>query len=182
VIRCRAIYAILIVMDLSASNWQGRLVRLRAIEPEDWQVYFAWNHDDQQARAVSNIPFPQSTAAVREWVEREARRPPDNDAFRFIIVNEDDDVVGDLTTHYCDRRAGTFSYGITIRRDQRRKGYAADAIGLVLRYYFRELRYQKVTVSVASFNEASLRLYERLGFRQEGRIRRTVFTGGAYFD
>ena len=169
-------------MDMSASIWQGRLVRLRAIEPDDWQVYFAWNHDDEQARAIASIPFPQSAAAVREWAEREARRPPDGDAFRFVIVNDTGDVVGDLTTHHCDRRAGAFSYGITIRREHRRKGYAADAIGLVLRYYFRELRYQKVTVNVASFNEASRRLHERLGFQQEGRIRRAIFTGGAYCD
>ena len=53
---------------------------------------------------------------------------------------------------------------------------------LVLRYYFRELRYQKATVRVYSFNEASIRLHEKLGFQHEGRIRRTVYTNGALCD
>jgi RimJ/RimL family protein N-acetyltransferase len=106
----------------------------------------------------------------------------DGDAFRFVIVDSSGDVIGDLTTHHCDPRTGAFSYGITIRREQRRKGYATEAIALVLRYYFQELRYQKVTVHVFSFNEASARLHERLGFQLEGRIRRTIFTRGAYFD
>jgi RimJ/RimL family protein N-acetyltransferase len=53
---------------------------------------------------------------------------------------------------------------------------------LVLRYYFQELRYQKVTVRVYSFNDASIRLHEKLGFQLEGRLRRTVYTNGEYFD
>ncbi|MCD6059265.1 MAG: N-acetyltransferase [Thermomicrobiales bacterium] len=169
-------------MDTSASIWQGERVRLRAIEPSDWEAYFAWNQDDEQARSVSNIPFPQSAEAVRQWAQQEATRKPERDAFRFVIKNETGEVVGDLTTHNCDARVGSFSYGITIRREHRRNGYAAEAITLVLRYYFRELRYQKATVTVFSFNEVSARLHEKLGFQLEGRIRRTQFTNGALHD
>ena len=165
-------------MDTGASIWQGERVRLRAIEPSDWEAYFAWNQDDEQARGVSNIPFPQSAEAVRQWAQQEAVRKPEGDAFRFVIENETGEVVGDLTAHNCDARVGSLSYGITIRREHRRCGYAFEAITLVLRYYFRELRYQKATVTVYSFNEASARLHESLGFQLEGRIRRTVFTGG----
>jgi RimJ/RimL family protein N-acetyltransferase len=169
-------------MDTSASIWQGERVRLRAIEPSDWETYFAWNQDDEQARGVSNIPFPQSAETVRLWAQQEATRKPDGDIFRFVIENETGEVIGDLTTHNCDARVGSFSYGITIRREHRRNGYAAEAITLALRYYFRELRYQKATVTVYSFNEASARLHESLGFQLEGRIRRTVFTGGQHCD
>jgi RimJ/RimL family protein N-acetyltransferase len=169
-------------MDTSASIWQGERVRLRAIEPSDWSVYFAWNQDDEQARSVSRIPFPQSAEAVRQWAQQEATRKSEGDAFRFVIESASGEVVGDLTTHHCDARVGSFSYGITIRRGHRRNGYATDAITLVLRYYFRELRYQKVTVAVYSFNEESARLHESLGFQLEGRIRRTVFTGAEHCD
>ena len=167
---------------LPTSVWQGKLVRLRAIEPSDWAVYFAWNQDDEQARGISNIPFPQSAEAVRQWALQESTRTPEGDAFRFVIENAQGEVVGNLTTHDCDPRVGAFSYGITIRREHRRQGFAADAIAAVLRYYFQELRYQKVTVHVYSFNTASIRLHEKLGFLQEGRLRRTVFTNGEHFD
>ena len=169
-------------MDTSASIWQGERVRLRAIEPSDWAFYFAWNQDDEQSRRVSSIPFPQSAEAVRQWAQQEATRKPEGDAFRFAIENASGEVVGDLTTHHCDPRAGAFSYGIAIRREHRRCGYALEAITLVLRYYFRELRYQKATVCVFSFNEVSARLHEKLGFRLEGRMRRTQFTDGALHD
>ncbi|MFN8537426.1 MAG: GNAT family protein [Thermomicrobiales bacterium] len=48
----------------------------------------------------------------------------------------------------------------------------------MLRYFFEELRYQKAYVGVYSFNEASLGLFAHLGFVQEGRQRRMVFTRG----
>ena len=168
--------------DDRAGYWDGELVRLRTIEPADWETYFAWNADAEQARALHAVPFPQSREAVKRWAEREATRSPEGDGVRFVIEDRAGDVVGDLTTHHCDPRAGTFAYGITVKAGHRRRRYAAEAIRLVLRYYFAELRYQKVTVSVHSDNEPSIRLHERLGFKQEGRLRRMVYTGGRFLD
>jgi RimJ/RimL family protein N-acetyltransferase len=169
-------------MTSDSCVWQGKLVRLRAFEASDWEVYFAWDQDDEQARRLYTIPFPQSPTAVREWAEREASRTRDGDEFRFVIENQAGEVVGDLTTNRCDPRVGSFSYGIAIRREHRRRGYATDAIALVLHYYFHELRYQKATVSVYSFNTESARLHEKLGFTLEGRIRRMIYTDGEHFD
>lgn len=166
----------------SPGVWQGRRVRLRGIEPADWVVYFAWNRDDDQARGVWYVGFPQSAEGVRQWAQEESRKHPVGDAYRLVIEDEQGEVVGDLTTHDCDPRAGTFSYGITIRRERRREGYAAEAILLLLAYFFQELRYQKVTVRIFSWNIPSIQLHERLGFTQEGRIRRTVYTRGEFFD
>ena len=162
--------------------WQGRRVRLRGIEPEDWAVYFAWNRDDDQARGLWHVPFPQSAEGVRQWALEESRKQPAGDTYRLVIEDERGEVVGDLTTHDCDPRVGAFSYGISIRQERRREGYAAEAIVLLLGYYFRELRYQKVTVRIFSWNAPSIQLHERLGFTLEGRIRRTVFTRGEHFD
>lgn len=168
-------------VDRDDSIWQGERVRLRAIEPGDWETFFAWNRDDEQTRNLYFIPLPQSQEAVRRWAEQEAVRRPEGDNFRFVIEHAGE-VVGDLTTHDCDARVGKLSYGLNIRREHRREGFASDAIRIVLRYYFRELRYQKATVGAFSFNEASIRLHEKLGFQQEGRLRRTVYTDGRYFD
>ncbi len=66
-------------MTSNSSVWQGKLVRLRAFAASDWEVYFAWDQDDEQARRLYTIPFPQSPAAVREWAEREASRTRDGD-------------------------------------------------------------------------------------------------------
>ena len=53
---------------------------------------------------------------------------------------------------------------------------------MVPRCFFRELRYQKVTVEVFDFNATSIQLYEKLGFRLEGRPRRLTFGDGRFSD
>lgn len=169
-------------IDTSAGIWQGERVRLRAIEPGDWPTYSAWDQDQEQSRSLYFVPFPQSEEAKRRWAEAESTRKPEGDNFRFVIENKEGEVVGNLTTHDCDPRVGTLSYGINVQKEYRGKGYAVEAIRLVLRYYFEERRYQKVTVGVYSFNEASIRLHKKLGFQREGCLRRTVYTRGQYFD
>lgn len=167
---------------MNSSYWHGERVRLRAIEPSDWEVVFDWNQDDEMARRLYWVPFPQSREAVRRWAEKTATREPDDDTFHFAIENGDGELVGSISTHDCDRRNGTFAYGLNVLAAQRRKGYAAEAIEIVLRYYFLELRYQKATVEVYSFNEPSIALHERLGFQREGCLRRTIYTEGRYHD
>jgi RimJ/RimL family protein N-acetyltransferase len=86
-------------------------------------------------------------------------------------------------THHRTERCGRrFKYAILIRRAYWGRGYARAAITLVLRYYFRELGYQKLTSMVYSFNEPSIRMHEKLGFVFEGRLRRTVYTNGRHYD
>ena len=160
----------------------GQLVRLRAAEPADWEAFFqADRASTDHARLTHEIWFPSSSLASRAWVEREAQRP-EGEAFRFMIERLDGTLVGSLNTHTCHPRNGTFSYGLAIFPEYQHHGYASEAIRLVLGYYFHERRYQKVTVEVFAFNEPSMRLHERLGFTLEGRLRRMIYTDGAFHD
>lgn len=170
---------------MGANIWQGHRVRLRAVEPDDAETHFIWNQDSVMARRLDHAWFPTSHVRAREWAEAAGRRSgaqAQDDAFDFEIETLAGELVGSIGTHSCDRRVGTFAYGLGIRAEHQRHGYASEAILLVCRYYFGELRYQKVTPSVYSFNEASIRLHERLGFTLEGRLRRMVYTAGQHFD
>jgi RimJ/RimL family protein N-acetyltransferase len=162
--------------------WEGKLVRLRALEPADAETFYEWNHDSDISRALDYVWVPSSREYQRQWAAKTAVQPPQNDAFMWAIETLDGQPVGSISSHHCDRRTGAFMYGIAVAAPFRGQGYASEAILLVLRYFFEELRYQKVTVDVYSFNEASVRLHESLGFQLEGRIRRTVYTQGQHFD
>ncbi|HVU10342.1 MAG TPA: GNAT family protein [Phototrophicaceae bacterium] len=163
--------------------FQGKLIRLRAVEATDWENHIQWDQDSELARLSYEIPFPRSTMGYREWAEREAQRPPENDVYRFQMETLDGNVeVGTINTNRCDLRSGTFGYGLAISAPYQRKGYGSEAIRLVLRYYFLERRYQKCSVEVYSFNEPSQRLHEHLGFTLEGRLRRMVYTNGQFYD
>ncbi len=162
--------------------WQGEKVRLRALEPEDAEVFYEWDLDTRTQGALESVKFPASLESQREWALAASKKRGENDAFSFVIENEEGNPVGSINSHHCDRRVGAFRYGVAVRAEYRRRGYAADAILVLLRHFFGELRYQKVTIQAASFNEASIELHRKLGFQEEGRIRRVWFTDGKFYD
>jgi RimJ/RimL family protein N-acetyltransferase len=162
--------------------WQGTRIRLRAVEPEDWQHFHAANQDSELSRLGYSIPMPRSADGEKRWTAEQALAAPKNDEYRWVVETLDGGFVGTLNTHSCNRQCGTFSYGVVILRSQWGKGYASEAIRLVMRYYFEELGYQKVTGNVYEFNQGSLILHRRLGFIEEGRLRRMVYTRGEYHD
>lgn len=163
--------------------WRGVNIRLRGIEPEDADTFYAWDAaETETARMVDWVWPAGSRAASRQWAEKRATEEAKNDEFFFAIENMEGKLVGIINTHGCDRRVGCFKYGVSIAPGFRGQGYAAEAILLVLRYFFEELRYQKVTADIYAYNETSARFHERLGFVQEGRIRRVVFSQGQHFD
>ena len=164
------------------SIWQGRRVRVRGVRSDDWPLFVRFNEDDYHARRSSSIWFPQSPEAVQQWTAKQAGAEPTGDQYRFIIETNDGEAVGTIVTIDCDRRNGTFKYGITLLAEHHRRGYAREAVQLVLRYYFAELGYQKATVTVYAFNEPSQRFHERLGFQLEGRLRRMIYTDGTHHD
>ncbi|MFN2369802.1 MAG: GNAT family N-acetyltransferase, partial [Candidatus Krumholzibacteriia bacterium] len=61
--------------------------------------------------------------------------------------------------------------GYGLRADAWGQGYAAEAVGELLRFGFTELALHRVEADVDPRNEASVRLLERLGFTREGLLR-----------
>lgn len=167
---------------MTMNFWQGQQVCLRGIEPSDADHFIRWNRNSERARHLDFVWPPVSDAFQREWVAEQARRKDENDVFHWVIENRQGEPVGSISTHDCRPRYGTFSYGLDVAPEHQRQGYASAAILLVLKYYFEELRYQKVTVAVHSDNPASLRLHEKLGFQREGTHRRMSFTQGQFID
>ena len=164
--------------------WIGEKVRLRAVELRDIDEFFkaGFDSDTDLARFCDEIHFPQSKEKMKERLEKAIKNDNSNDAFWWIIENMEGHPVGNINTFSCNRRVGTFRYGIALEKEHWGKGHAKEAIKIVLRYYFRELRYQKVNAYVYSFNDRSIKLHESLGFIQEGTLRRMVYTNGEFFD
>ena len=163
---------------------EGQLVRLRAAEPEDIGFAETLERDTEASRMGGGwVQVPWSRHRVRKWLEELSEKPFENDIYRLVIETlTEPRVVGAINTHSIDRRVGVFGYGVVVLSGERRKGYASDAIRTLLRYFFDELGYQKCQTDVYGFNDASIEMHTKLGFTQEGRLRRTKYTDGAYHD
>ncbi|WP_329038535.1 GNAT family N-acetyltransferase [Streptomyces sp. NBC_01725] len=163
--------------------WTGEKVRLRGVEPEDWERFRDLDMHTVDVRNADLVDPPRSEESFRTWTAERAGRPPGGEAFRLVIETlAERAFAGSVTIGETDSRAGRFKTGIAITRDHRRKGYAAEATELILTYMFAEQRCNKCEVKVYAFNDASLALYHRLGFVEEGRLRQHEFFAGTYHD
>lgn len=168
---------------MSKNYWETERIRLRGVEPEDWEVHYHWDMDSDMVRDLGELYFPSSKTHAKRWAEETSKTRSDGDNLHMEIeLLETSDVIGVISSHHTDRRNGTFVYGIAIRPEFQRKGYASEAILLLMKYFFEELRYQKCTINIHSWNESSAALHEKLGFVKEGQHRRMIYTRGQFFD
>ena len=162
--------------------WEGELITLRGIEVGDAPFFYEWNKKTQTQKHLDQIWFPSSLLRQEKWVEKMSVKDISDDGYFFVIVNKMGKKVGMIHTNDCNKKNGSFSYAVGVIEDQRNQGYAAAAIKMVLAYYFNELRYHKVVVSIYAFNTPSIKLHQKLGFKEEGRLREMIFAGNQYHD
>ncbi|WP_195571360.1 GNAT family N-acetyltransferase [Paenibacillus sp. 1001270B_150601_E10] len=62
------------------------------------------------------------------------------------------------------------------------KGYGTEALQLLLRYAFLECNLHRLSLRVFSFNEKAIRLYTKIGFKQEGVTRQSIYRDGDWHD
>ncbi|MGW7368060.1 GNAT family N-acetyltransferase [Streptomyces sp. NPDC054841] len=164
-----------------ASFWTGKRVRLRGIEPDDWTAFMRFAEDDE--RLGDTLHPPRSAESHRAWAKEQAAAKSDGNCFQLAIEAADTgEIVGAVGSHHADPCAGWFEYGVTIGADHRCKGYAAEAVVMLLRFMFAERRFHKCGARIFAHNAASLALHRRLGFIEEGRLRDQVFFAGRRHD
>ncbi|WP_153548008.1 GNAT family N-acetyltransferase [Streptomyces sp. RB17] len=163
------------------SFWTGKRARLRGIEPEDWTAFMGFAVDEE--RLGDLLHPPRSAERFRAWAKEQAVAKSDGDCFSLAVEALDTgEIVGAVGSHQADPRAGRFECGITMGAGHRRKGYAAEAVVILLRFMFAERRYHKCEARIFGHNEASLALHRRLGFAEEGHLRDHVFFAGRHRD
>jgi len=67
------------------SFWTGERVRLRGVEPEDWETFMRFDGFSQHQRSVDMIYPPRSTEGYRAWAAERAVAKPSDDRFMLAI-------------------------------------------------------------------------------------------------
>ncbi|MEV7216805.1 GNAT family protein [Kitasatospora cineracea] len=163
------------------SYWTGERIRLRAVEPGDGPLLARLS--EQEERLGDALDPPRSAEGWTALAREKAAADPTADTYQLVVESRADGAaVGAVCVHRADNRSGLFEYGITVGAEHRRRGYAAEAVRLVLRHQFEERRHHKATARVFAHNEPSLALQRRLGFVEEGRLGRHFFVAGEHRD
>lgn len=160
----------------------GERVRLSPLNQLDAGIIARWQSDIEFLRLLDAQPsFPKSEQQVAEWI-REGQRGRDNFLLGVRLL-PDDELIGFLEigevlwTH----RNSWLAIGIGAREHWGR-GYGREAIELALDFVFQELNLHRIQLTVFSYNDRAVALYERLGFRREGVYREFLLRDGQHHD
>lgn len=165
-------------MSAACSPFEGALVRFRAREPGDIDVMHPWvNHTDIVRYNESRYPVGRERMRFRASPEFS----PGFDHARFAVVARDDGrLVGDISLHVPapEDRGGW----VAIMMGERGRGFGTDAMRLICRVGFETMNLHRIELDVVASNARAVHVYEKVGFRHEGRRRACYFWGGKYED
>lgn len=160
---------------------EGKLVRLRAVEPEDAENAFRWINDREVTRGLM-ARYPFSLETERDWVKG-AAKPLDFTDVRLAVETKDGLHIGHCGLHRGSAENRHAELGIMIgEKEYWGRGFGTDTMLTLLRFAFEQMNLHKVTLGVFEFNERGLAMYTKLGFVEEGRFREDQFRDGRYWD
>jgi ribosomal-protein-alanine N-acetyltransferase len=168
---------------------EGPNVVLRAPRSRD---YDAWRNLRRRSRDFLRPYEPRWTEAdlnrqaygARLWRGRhEARRGTDYSFLVFEKTARGEVLVGGLTISNVRRRAAQFAtLGYWMGEEFAGRGLMTEAVAVLLPYFFETLGLHRLQAAFLPHNQASRRVLEKNGFREEGYAENYLQIDGKWCD
>lgn len=161
---------------------RGDRVSLRTIEEGDLDLLNR-NVNDPRVRRPLTSATPSNMVETESFFEDVVS---DDDGVNLLICVDGDDgepeAVGDVALFKVHERTRWAEIAIAIAPEHWGEGYGTDASRLLVEYAFDERNLHRLQARVMATNDASRRIWEKLGFEREGRLRENQFDDGEYVD
>ncbi len=157
---------------------EGKKINLRPMEKEDVLVFARWMNDREFVGPYFlpvMLPLP---AFEKSYAE------PSPDSARFIITAKDGSPAGWIA-HFLTRFGGyatSKEIGYMVSPEYRRKGFASEAVAMMVDYLFMEKELVRIQAVIYEGNIGSKRSLEKAGFKKEGVMRKMLYGFGQYWD
>ena len=99
-----------------------------------------------------------------------------------LRLRDAESLVGDLGVHFVAESRYQAEIGFTIAPPFQRRGYAGEAVSVLLDHLFGTLGKHRVFASTDPRNLPSIGLLEKLGFRKEAHFRQSLWLKGEWVD
>jgi RimJ/RimL family protein N-acetyltransferase len=158
----------------------GKDILLRPVKKSDLEFLLKWMNDLEVNQYLLNR-FPMTEITEGKWIENLSTTRRNTD-IHFIIEVEGKPIgiCGLQIISLIDQNAGM---GMAIgEKDCWSKGYGTESLKLLVNYAFRHLNMNSLSAGAMDFNERSIKMQEKVGFRQEGRRLKVFFKNGKFCD
>lgn len=161
---------------------KGNSVYLRPVEPSDATLLMLWENDPENWK-VTDTEVPFSLHGIMQLIEQQQHIRSTGQLRFMICLNESNDAIGTIDLYDADFKNQRAAIGVLIGKlDERGKGYAREALDLVIEYAAKILNFKNVYCSVQENNVKSLNLFESAGFTVTGRRKEWFKSNDKWLD
>ncbi|KAL8281525.1 hypothetical protein RQP46_006209 [Phenoliferia psychrophenolica] len=177
-------------MDITTTFRTERLV-FRAVESSDTDIaHLGRLHADvrTQIQGIGNAPRPMSKA----FAEKLSKFSGDCICSVFVCLpatpeepETAGEVIGWMNLNPISAGAAHHRktlFGVSLAKEHQGKGYGAEALKWLITWGFHVYGLNRIEGAVFSWNERARKLYQKLGFVEEGISRKALWQEGAFRD
>lgn len=147
---------------------------IRPITLEDTENYFYLIDNN---RAEFEVWFPgtakgsETLESTREHLAKRVRQSASKEFFLYVILNDDKEIIGGIFIKGINFEIGRGTIGYYIDKKYRGKGIGSKCVGEMVKYFFSEMKLNRICLQAAPENKASQRVAEKNNFTKEGILR-----------
>jgi len=159
----------------------GQKTSIRPVEEADIETMYQW-YNDQEVNLWSSGAWPLNTLLSKEQL---AVKFLDElpDTYRYTILAENELLIGTIGFKEVNIPAQSATLFVVLgNKTYWGKGYGTDALITFSRFLLTQWNFHRISLDTWDGNNRAIRVYEKVGFKIEGRQREARFVLGKYHD
>lgn len=155
-------------------------IRIRALKEDDIWMLHKWINDPEVVQYTNNFR-PISEMEQIKWFH-DTDYFKQNSVFGIECIS-DKEIIGTCGLYDINSINRKAELRIKIgEKTYRGKGFGGEALAQLLDFGFKDLNLHKIWLKVLTDNKAAVKLYEKMGFINEGILRKDIYIHGIYHD
>ncbi|AOW19171.1 GNAT family N-acetyltransferase [Urechidicola croceus] len=158
----------------------GKHINLRALELADLTFLYTIENDESYW-SVSNTQKPFSKFLLQQYLENAHQDIYQAKQLRLLIEeSKTTNSVGLIDLFDYEPKHRRAGIGILISPNNENKGYASEALEILINYAFTHLDLHQIHANITEDNIKSIALFEKFGFKKIGLKKDWIFINGKF--
>lgn len=159
------------------------MYKLREIKKEDLQKINRWRSDNKLINCLG-APFRYINLDVDcIWYDSYLQNRNTNIRCAIVEIEKEENILGLVSLTNIDYINRSAELHIMVGdKENRGKGIGNFAITEILKHAFNNVNLNRIELQVLESNSYALKLYEKIGFKNEGVKRQSVYKNGEFMN
>ena len=160
---------------------KGTICYLRALEISDLDFLFS-TENNEDFWEFSNTQLPYSKFILHNYIKNAHQDIYEAKQYRFVICENTNSPVGMIDLYDFNPQQKRVGIGLLVLPQFQLKGFATEALQLIINYAFTYLNIHQVYATISVDNHKSITLFEKLNFKKSGIKKDWLFVNGNFKD